>query len=75
MRKGQTTGGIMGSRGLGIVLLIVGVVIALVCALADSIGLGGYPGFGWKQIVGVIVGVVIAVWGLVQMRGGEAPEA
>lgn len=62
----------MGSRGLGVVLLIIGVVIGVLCVLADSIGIGGYPGFGWKQIVGVIVGVVIAVWGLVQMRGKEA---
>ena len=26
---------------------------------ADLIGLGGYPGFGWKQILGTLVALVM----------------
>ena len=53
-------------RWMGIVLLVVGIVLALVAALADVIGLGADVGtFGWRQLAGTIVGGLIVLIGLV----------
>ena len=59
------------------VFLIVGLVVFLVSILADSVGIGEGTGIGWKQITGSIVGLVIAVIGIVQMvkTKGSGPEA
>lgn len=50
------------------VLLIAGVLICLASLAADSIGLGGYPGLGWKQILGAVVGVGLAAVGMLGLR-------
>lgn len=47
----------MTTRTLGIVLIGAGALVALASALADPLGIGEGSGFGWKQIVGVVVGV------------------
>ena len=52
-------------KTLGIVLIVAGVVVLLVSLAADVVGIGGAPGFGYKQIIGAIAGVIIAVVGLV----------
>jgi uncharacterized membrane protein YiaA len=54
-------------RIVGWVIVAVGVVIAIVGALADQIGLGGDgpDEFGGKQIAALVVGVVIALIGIV----------
>ena len=44
-------------------ILALGVVILLLSILADSIGLGRDEGFGWKQAMGVVVGIVLIVVG------------
>ncbi len=51
------------SRQTGFVITAVGVAIALVSGLAEVAGVGGGT-FGWKQVVGVAVGVAIALAGL-----------
>ena len=48
----------------GIILLVIGIIASIVSITADYIGLGQFPGFGWKQIVGTIVGVVVIGIGL-----------
>jgi hypothetical protein len=50
----------------GWVIAAIGVVIAIVGALADQIGLGESDngGFGGRQVAAVIVGVVVALIGL-----------
>ncbi len=53
-------------RWMGIVVLVVGIVLALVAALSDVIGLGADVGtFGTRQIAGTIAGLAIAIAGLV----------
>jgi uncharacterized membrane protein len=50
------------------VLGVVGVILALVSLLADPIGLGGEPRFGWKQWLGLVSGIVVAIVGAWQYR-------
>ena len=52
------------SKIAGIVLLVLGLLIVLVCVLADPIGLGVSPMFGYRQIIGTVVGAIAAVVGL-----------
>jgi uncharacterized membrane protein len=49
-------------------MLVVGVVLALASILADRIGLGAMPGFGWKQTLGLLVGLALIVLGLWRRR-------
>jgi hypothetical protein len=63
-------------------LIVAGVVLAAASALADTIGLGNWPGLGRQQLIGIVVGVVLALIGLAMRRkttdvaqaeeGGEA---
>lgn len=45
------------------VIVALGVVILLLSVLADALGLGRVEGFGWKQTVGVLVGIVLIAVG------------
>ena len=56
------------SRAVGVGCIAVGVVVALICGLAETVGIGGGT-FGWKQIVGVVVGCAIALAGLTIVLG------
>jgi hypothetical protein len=58
----------MSARTQGGVLLIVGVLIILLSAAADRLGIGGFPGIGWKQILGIVGGVVVASVGMLRLR-------
>ncbi len=55
-------------KGLGSLLIGVGIVLLLVSVFADPLGIGGYPGFGTKQVIGTILGIVIGVIGLFLYR-------
>jgi hypothetical protein len=57
------------SRQSGI-LVALGVVVILISVLADFIGVGQVHRFGWKQIVGVVIGVVIVGIGYYLRPGG-----
>ena len=54
----------MSKRTIGFVLVFVGVVILVVSLGADILGLGNVPGFGWKQILGAVVGAVVTLGGV-----------
>jgi hypothetical protein len=54
----------MDRKRLGWVLVALGAVLACGSALADPLGLGEGGGVGWKQITGVVIGVVVALVGL-----------
>ena len=58
----------MSKKQLGALLLTVGVLLFLVAAAADSLGLGLAPGLGALQIGGLIVGVVVAAFGITRLR-------
>ena len=58
----------MAQRGSALVILAVGVLLALVSLFADVLGVGGEPGFGWKQTAGLVVGVALVAIGLWRWR-------
>ena len=60
--QGETA---MNKKMIGVALLAVGVVVLIGSLAADPIGVGGAAGFGYKQIIGAVVGVIAAVVGFV----------
>ena len=58
----------MTQRGSALIVLVLGVLLALVSLFADALGVGGQPGFGWKQTVGLIVGLALVTFGLWRRR-------
>lgn len=61
-------------RILAIAFIIIGALLALVSATADffqgTIGAVGST-FGWKQLVGVILGIILIVAGVILLRQGD----
>jgi hypothetical protein len=53
-----------GKKIAGIALLVVGILVLILSLIADLVGIGGSPVFGYKQIVGSVAGVVAIVVGL-----------
>ena len=47
----------------GFVAVGMGVVVILIALLADPIGIGGHDGFGWKQVVLLVLGIVVSIVG------------
>ncbi len=63
-------------KKIGPIAIAIGVIIVLVAALAAPNGIGAEDsGFGWRQVVGVIVGALVAIAGIaISMRSqGEPP--
>ncbi len=50
-------------------MLTVGVLLFLISLTADSLGIGGGTGIGWKQITGAVVGLIMAATGMYRLRG------
>jgi hypothetical protein len=55
----------MNKKKWGIVLLIVGAILLILSLGADMLGVGAVPGFGYKQIAGVVVGVILGIIGYI----------
>ena len=53
-----------GNKTASIILVLVGVGLLGASLLADVIGIGDNPGFGFQQTAGTAAGVVIAAVGL-----------
>jgi hypothetical protein len=65
----------MPRRTLGVVVVVLGLAVLALSLLADRIGLGGMPTvFGWKQILGAGVGLVLVVVGGVMLARRGAPQ-
>ncbi len=54
----------MDQQTLTTAMLVIGIVILVASLFADSLGIGGNPGFGLDQVVGSVVGAVVAAVGL-----------
>ena len=54
----------MDPRPFGFVVVLIGAAGTAISALADPIGVGQADGFGWLQILGVILGAVVMLIGL-----------
>ncbi len=50
----------------------VGVLLVVISAFADPLGLGRSPGFGWRQTLGVVVGALVVAAGLYLRRRPKA---
>ena len=58
------------------VMLVVGTLLGILSLTADLIGVGGFPGFGWKQILGTSAAallVAVSAWRILRTRGRSAP--
>lgn len=53
----------MSSKSIGFIVIAAGLILLVLSASADFIGIGGAPGFGWKQIAGSVGGLLIAIVG------------
>ena len=52
-------------KTIGILMIVIGIALLIISLLADTLGLGGAAGFGWKQILGSVVGAIAVVAGLI----------
>ncbi len=50
------------------VVIGVGLLLILIALFADPLGLGRSPGFGWRQGLGVVIGVLVILGGLYLRR-------
>jgi uncharacterized RDD family membrane protein YckC len=50
-------------RILAGIMLVLGVALTAGALLADVLNIGGGVGLGWKQLIGVVVGLVLALLG------------
>lgn len=64
----------MNSKVVGIVLLVLGVVVAVLAAAADKIGIGNPSEFGVRQMVGLVVGAIVTLAGIVFLVRKPAPS-
>ncbi len=65
----------MNGRLLAGALILVGVALALVSGLGDLIGIGAEEStFGWKQIAGLVVGVLLLAAGIAMLLAARRPE-
>ena len=64
----------MSKRTIGIGLIVIGVILLIVSLAADSLGIGGAPGIGTKQLLGAGVGLVIAIVGGWLMMGDKSKQ-
>ena len=54
----------MSKKTIGFLLIILGVVVLVVSLTADVTGLGTGNGICWKQILGTVAGVIVALDGV-----------
>jgi len=62
-----------GKKIISIALLVVGVVLLIGSLTADLMGIGGSPGFGYKQIIGAVAGVIGIIAGFVSRSKSKEP--
>jgi hypothetical protein len=50
-------------KKIGMFLLLIGIIIFILASSADFIGFGVYPGYGYKQIGGIMLGATAIIAG------------
>lgn len=59
-------------RILAIAFIVIGAILALASALADQLGIGAPDSsFGWKQLLGLVLGIILVVAGIILLRQGD----
>ncbi len=62
------------AQRIGRVLSLLGLVIGVISALADVIGLGASPeAFGYRQLIGTAVGLLLLVMGVTLLLLTQSP--
>lgn len=54
----------MSKKTIGYLLILVGVILAFVSLGADVLGIGNQSGFGWQQLLGTAIGVIVVLVGV-----------
>lgn len=57
------------ARGLATLLIYSGILLFLLTLILEPLSISGHPGFGWRQIAGTEVGILIFVLGFLAWRG------
>ncbi len=55
-------------KASGTFLLVLGAALLIVSLLADAIGIGANPGFGYRQIIGAVLGVIAVIRGIFVLK-------
>lgn len=55
-------------KASGTLLIVLGAILLILSLLADVIGVGADPAFGYKQIIGVIIGAIAIIRGILVLR-------
>ena len=74
LRRGESAGKVpdMTAGGTGATIVtIAGIILALLGLLADVVGIGREPGFGWKQTLALLVGLALIGAGWLLGRRGR----
>jgi len=61
----------MHGKSFAVIVVVAGILLVLASLAADAIGLGGWPGFGFRQILGTIIGLVLIGVGISRCRKSE----
>lgn len=66
----------MSRKTIGIIAIVAGLILFAISFLADYIGIGIHPYiyYGWKQISGMVVGILLVVGGLIAAFFLSNPE-
>jgi uncharacterized membrane protein YccC len=54
----------MSKKTIGYILIVLGVAIVVISLAADLLGIGNSMGYGWKQLLGAAIGIVVAIVGV-----------
>ena len=57
------------ARGLATLLIYAGILLGVLTFIVDRLSISGHPGFGWRQIAGAEVGMLIIIVGFLAWRG------
>jgi hypothetical protein len=58
------------------ILLVTGTLLGVLSLTADLLGIGAFPGFGWKQVLGTAVALMLVIpsgWRIFQSSRRDQP--